>query len=251
MGRISVDFCEIASIKSEKEFLSSGKEGACYFLDSETIIKLFHILRGNRKINFKGYKSDNIAFPIDIYYYADTNLIEGYTMNYLKGMSLSKGFDSSLLIDDLKNAYNKIRIEIEKHPNIYMDDLVSVNILYDYNSNNFNIIDTSKWYKKKDAKLINISKLNAILIDKLLDILKNSYKEIINEDSKLNLLYQEYNNILMGFQYLEKVYNPELFLEFVDRLVKILNNREKKVETIGDLKPKMFFNSQNLKDKRI
>ncbi len=240
MGRFSVDFQGIEELKREKEFLSSGKEGACYFLDSKTIIKLFHILRGNRKINFKGYKSDNIAFPIDIYYYDDTNLIEGYTMNYLKGMSLSKGFDSSLLIDDLKNAYNKIRMEIEKYPNIYMDDLVSVNILYDYNSNNFNIIDTSKWYKKKDAKLINISKLNAILIDKLLDILKNSYKEIINEDSKLNLLYQEYNNILMGFQYLEKVYNPELFLEFVDRLVKILNNREKKVETIGDLKPKVL-----------
>ena len=243
MARFSVDFQGIEEIKREKEFLNSGKEGACYFLDSKTIIKLFHILRGNRKINFKGYKSNNIAFPIDIYYYDDTNFIEGYTMNYLKGMSLSKEFDSSLLIDDLKNAYNKIRIEIENYPDIYMDDLVSVNILYDYNSNNFNIIDTSKWYKKKDAKLVNISRLNAILIDRLLEIVKNSYKDIIEHDPKLNLLYQEYNNILMGFQYLEKVYNPELFLEFVDRLVKIVNNYNEKVETIGDLKPKVLKKS--------
>ncbi len=243
MSPFSINFYDIAEIKNKKTFLNSGKEGACYFLDDKTLIKLFHVLDAKRKIYFSSYKSDNIAFPIDVYYYDNTSFIEGYTMNYLEGVNIAQGFKSSLLIVDLINAYNKIRMEIEKFSNIYMADLVGVNILYDYQNNKINIIDTSKWYPMKDGMLKNISRLDAILIDRLLTVIKNDYQDLLKKNERLELLFQEYTNILMEFQYLEKVYNPNLFREFVDELVKTISNYQDEVFTIGDLKTKIIKKS--------
>ena len=205
MNRVMVGLLDIADIKSNNTFLGNGKEGSCYFLDKDTIIKLFHILKAERKLNFVGYTSDFIAFPKDIYYYNDSKLIEGYTMNYMRGMSLSNEIDSNLLIADLILAYNKIKSEIETLPNIYMDDLVSVNVLYDYNDNNINIIDTSRWYRLKNSKDKNINRLNCILIKSLLmtiNPLDYEYKS-----NRLKKLYSEYRGLILELG----IYNLDIF----------------------------------------
>ena len=151
MGKVLVNIIDILEIESNNTFLAKGKEGSCYFLNKDTVIKIFKTVRKYKNIYIKDHTSPNIAFPKDIYYLEDSNLIKAYTMNYLKGKDIYLGLDSSLLIDNLINAYNKIRLEIEKFPNIYMADLVGVNILYDNSSNEFNIIDTSEWYKLKNS----------------------------------------------------------------------------------------------------
>ena len=52
MNRVMVGFLDIAAIKSNNTFLGNGKEGSCYFLNKDIIIKLFHLLKSERKLNF-------------------------------------------------------------------------------------------------------------------------------------------------------------------------------------------------------
>ena len=232
MNRVMVGLLDIADIKSNNTFLGNGKEGSCYFLNKDTIIKLFHLLKAERKLNFVGYSSDFIAFPKDIYYYYDSNLIEGYTMNYMKGISLSNDLDNDLLIEKLILAYNKIKSEIETLPNIYMADLVRVNVLYDYNANNINIIDTSRWYRLKNSKDKNVNRLNCILIKSLLMTINPLDYEYKSE--KLKKLYNEYRGLELELG----IYNLDIFLEILEELIKYNKKTKDKVKTIGDLKIK-------------
>ncbi len=230
MNRVSVGVIDILEIESNNTLLGFGKEGSCYFLNNNTVLKLFKKVSKYRNIYIKNHTSPYIAFPKDIYYLEDTNLIKGYTMNYLKGKDIYLGLDNSLLIDDLIKAYNKIRLEIEKFPNIYMADLVGVNILYDNSNNEFNIIDTSEWYKLKNALTYNLNSLNY-------NILKSLFKTINLEQSefksnKLRKLYQEYKDLILELN----IYNLDLFMEFITELVTYNKEYKDKVKTISDLK---------------
>ena len=230
MTRVMVDLIDIANIRSNNTFLGNGKEGSCYFLNSDTIIKLFHLLKIDRKINFVGYISDYIAFPKDVYYFDDSKCIEGYTMNYMKGVNLYNGIDNDLLIENLILAYNKIRLEIESFPNICMDDFVTVNTLYDYNNNVINLIDTSRWYRLKNSKDRNVNRLNCTLIYSLLKAI--NAKDYEYKSDKLNKLYDEYRFFKMNLG----IYNLDIFMEMINELIKYNLETKEKVKTIGDLK---------------
>ena len=153
-------------------------------------------------------------------------------MNYMKGINLFKELDDSLLIENFISAYNKIRLEIESFPNIYMADLVGVNVLYDYNANNINIIDTSRWYRLKNSKDLNVNKLNCVLIKSLLltiNPLDYDYKS-----DKLKKLYNEYRSLVLELG----IYNLDIFLEILEELIKYNKETKDKVKTIKDLKIK-------------
>ncbi len=230
MGKVLVNIIDILEIESNNTFLAKGKEGSCYFLNKDTVIKIFKTVRKYKNIYIKDHTSPNIAFPKDIYYLEDSNLIKAYTMNYLKGKDIYLGLDSSLLIDNLINAYNKIRLEIEKFPNIYMADLVGVNILYDNSSNEFNIIDTSEWYKLKNSLIYNINNLNHSLLKSLfrtIDLEESNFKS-----DKLRKLYQEYKDLILDLE----IHDLDLFMNFITELVSYNKEYKDKVKTISDLK---------------
>ena len=238
MGRVSVSRYDIEQIKKNHlTFLGAGREGGCHYIGDGKVLKIFFTPKTRKEISFVGYKSDMIAFPIDIYYYEDSKMVAGYTMNYLLGTDIYKGLPNYILISDLINAYDKIRQEVKKFSNIYMCDLASVNILYDYSEHRINIIDTNCWYRKKDSYKRNISHINGELIT---SILHKINIEEIDKYPTLFKLYQEYRNILKGFRYLDKVYDENLFLKFLEELVKISKNISGEVKNVADLGEKIL-----------
>ena len=223
MSRVLVDINDLDKLR-KLEFLQKGKEGSCYFLNKDEIIKLYHIFDTKRKIYFDNLESNFIAFPKDIYVYKDTDLIAGYTMKYLTGESFLGGFFEKLLLMDLKKAIIDIRGEIAKYPNIYMEDMCLVNLLFDYNLKKIKLIDTSMWYEKEDSKEDNIKKLNMIMMTSLcrnLDWL--TYPLMKDKD-----LHELHRMHISGSESL-----PIEFLELIQ--LKMAERSRKEVKTIGDL----------------
>lgn len=189
MSKVLVDYKRIEEIRTLK-VLGRGKEGSCYLLNDQEVIKLYHILQGNRKIYFEGFESGNISFPKDILFYSDR--IIGYTMNYLHGEKIINGFKRELELEKLKQMYIDIRNVINDYDNIYMEDFCLENILLDYQSNKFNLIDTSRWYLKENSKDKNIMWLNKSLVYVLLRKNLECLNECQNKSKQLFELYRLY-----------------------------------------------------------
>ena len=223
MSRVLVDINDLDKLR-RLEFLQRGKEGSCYFLNKDEIIKLYHIMETRRKIYFDNLESDVISFPKDIYIYKGTDLITGYTMNYLRGEPFVSGFSKKLLLSDLKKAIIDMKDEISKYPNIYMEDMCLVNLLFDYMLKKIKLIDTSMWYLREDSLEDNIKKFNMIMMTSLCRSIDwiNTY---LRKDRELHELYRMH---IYGNDSL-----PIEFLESIEFKMSEINGQE--VKTIGDL----------------
>lgn len=226
MSKVLVDFQEIEEYKNNK-MCGSGKEGACYYLSNNLIIKIFHIFINNRVVHFDTFKDNNIAFPIDIYIDNLVKLETAYTMKYFKGVKMTRGVPKRIKIDDLKKAYIKMKKVINNYWDIYMVDMCLENILYDKDKNEFNLIDTSRWYPLFDCGSMNLTQFNNCLCYALLshnlDWVKN------NNSGELLKLYNMFlNNEFINFNELLDIARYEM-----------LKTSDKKVLTIGDLTPKV------------
>lgn len=224
MGHVLV---ELKTLKNQKNKLGKeGREGICYILPNNKVIKLFHGLDKDRKILFDNLYNSQIAFPIDILYDNQSNLIAGYTMEYLQGECMLDGLRKDIDIQDLKSAYLKIRIIMLKYKNIYMDDLCLENILYDYKNNNINIIDTSSWYEKQDGFIDNIENFNWQLMTALLYSININYVQL-KQNKEINEILKMYEN---------HIHDISMFLEFLNNLEKYVSeNNGQKVKTIKDM----------------
>ena len=216
---------EIKTIKKYKN-IGNGKEGTCYLTPEGKIIKLFHSWYDDKKIEYLNLQNKQIAFPID--YLVDINKeIVGYTMHYLNGEQLIKNCKDDLELRVLRNAYLQMRLIILKLKDIYMDDLCLDNILFDYNKCILNLIDTSRWYKKIDGQIENISEFNWQIMTTLLNTIDYSHYKLKDEKelSDLYLTYKWSKNLL------------SIFLDFLNVLEKKVSEYKGfKVLTIRDLK---------------
>ena len=230
MGKVLVDFQEIEKYKKNNMCGSPGREGTCYYLTDDIIIKIFHVFVGDKRVYFDGLEDEHIAFPIDVYIDDIVKLETAYTMKYLEGTCLINGFASGIRIENVKQAYITLRKVIEEYHDIKMYDMCLANILYDKNTNSFRLIDTSRWYPSNNAFSKNIEQFNNCLCYSLfrhnLDWISklNSEKEL-RELDKLVKLYENYlaNNF------------PN-FAELLDIVsYEIGKKSDKKIKTIGDL----------------
>ena len=221
MACVLVDDKELENIRKSK-YLSSGDEGICYIY-KDLIFKIYKYLIYDRKLHFDLEKSDQIAFPEDILVYKDTKEILGYTMKILHGVNIKNGFLESLSISDLKKAYIKLRIEIERFSYIDMENISLTNILFDYDKNHLNLIDTSLWVPSNYASDLNVERLNYSLITAISTTLDwNRY--FLNSDKDLFDLYGMYLN------------HSSHFLEFLCLIEeKVSERKQDKVKTIKDL----------------
>ena len=240
MGVVRLNYQQMDEIRKNKP-IGTGKEGSCYFLDNNKIIKLYHSFFRHNKLYFVNLKDERIAFPIDIIYYENTNLMVGYTRPYLNGVNLVNGFPRELNLNSLKQAYNELKKLIEKYQNIYMDDMCLDNILYNPN-NYFSLIDTSRWYPKENGYIESINDINLMFIASLF---KNVDKEMFYEDNFFMELYNlyhqyeiEFDKRICGMKY-DKINIECLFIECLKIIEqKISEIKEYKVEKIKDLQIK-------------
>ena len=226
--KVLVSEKEIERLKSSKP-MGQGKEGTCYFQgNGSKIIKLFYEkeLERHNEISFTNMYHEQIAFPIDVLINEKGETI-GYTMNYLSGIKIINGLNDSLSIEDLKKAYFNMRIIILKLKNIYMEDNCLENMLYDYQKNRINLIDTSRWYEKLDGQIGSINNFNRQLITALINSIDFKHHKL-NHDKRLFEMYLDYRKT-------EDVLS--LFIEFLNEIEKKVSEyKGEKVKTIGELK---------------
>lgn len=205
-----------------------GKEGKCYLPNNgNKLVKIFDEEYKVEKINFVGLENSQIAFPIDTLYDKNGNL-RGYTMYYLVGEKFINGFLEDLKLQDLKQVYLKTRILMLKLKNIYMDDNCLENMLYDYQQNKINLIDTSGWYQELDGEIKSINEFNWQMMSALLkNVNWKQYK--FNHDKQLLDLY-------LTYKYTSFTGIESLFIEFLNELeLKVSEYKGEKVKTIKDL----------------
>ena len=164
MAIIRVNYKEIEALRYGV-LVGYGKEGRCYFQeDDNLLVKLFHYFIKDRQIYFSYLKDARISFPVDILKYEDTESVVGYTLPFLQGESLKDGFKMDTSLEKLKESFLELKELINKYKDIYMNDICLDNIFYDYDKNQFNLIDTSRWYPKVNGYRENLSNINWIFI---------------------------------------------------------------------------------------
>ena len=224
MSRININYQDIDKLRKCR-ICGKGMEGISYFLDEKTILKLYKFLCLENDLHFVGLKSDFIAFPIDVYGYQDSKYIVGYTSKFCKGFKLESGFKESLLIEDLVKAYNMARTEIERYPNIFMDDLSKENMIYNEDDDSISFIDTSFWKEKASSLNTNLKVFDSEMLGSLVISTLDIARELLRSKSKLGSIY--------GRSYMSK--DNLVFLEFLDEYIREFEKEHEKVKTIGDL----------------
>lgn len=222
MACVLVDENELKKIKQGK-YINSGDEGSCY-LYNNLIFKLYHNSIYDRRVYFDLENSNNIAFPEDILIDINNKTILGYTMKNLSGINIKNGFLDDLNLENLKNAYKKIKNEIEKYSYIDMNNISLTNTLFDYRNNNINLIDTSLWTSGVELDNLNKERLNYMLIKALCITLDwDRYK--LNSQK---ILFDLYGMHLNGNSY---------FIDFLTEIERsIMELNQCKIKTIKDLR---------------
>ena len=222
MAHILINNQELENIRKSK-YISSGDEGCCYYYKG-LIYKIYHELSSSRNIYFNLEITNNIAFPKDILMSLEDRKIIGYTMNLLCGKNLQNGFLEELSLENLKKAYQNIRNEIEKFSYIDMNNISLTNILFDYEKNSFNLIDTSLWTKEQYiTSNINVERFNSMLI-KALSITLDWNRYFLNSEP---ILFDLYGMYLSGQSY---------FIEFLTEIEELNSEiKGKKVLKIKDI----------------
>lgn len=191
MAIIRVNYKEIEALRYGV-LVGYGKEGRCYFQeDDNLLVKLFHYFIKDRQIYFSYLKDARISFPVDILKYEDTESVVGYTLPFLQGESLKDGFKMDTSLEKLKESFLELKELINKYKDIYMNDICLDNIFYDYDKNQFNLIDTSRWYPKVNGYRENLSNINWIFIAGLTESLDLKHNRL-SEDEFFNKLYKIY-----------------------------------------------------------
>lgn len=213
-----------------------GSDARC-FIDKDKIFKLYKRTKPINSItDFSSYKSDSIAFPL---YYLDDfikDFIAGEVMNYFNKQRLYQSLHNGQTnIDKLVANYGKLRHDIKKFPEIYMNDLFSGNILYD--ETGFTLVDTTKWNvdEKKDYAYANIS----VVANEIMEIIVEDYMELngfILEKIKPNFLkYGEMGADLYNLLSMTS-YNGDSLLEILDLYRELVFRvLGVKIETLDDI----------------
>ena len=230
MSRVSVDYFELEKIR-RNAIIGSGMETICYQYDKEHVLKLFRFLLANRKIYFEGLTSPNIAFPIDIYEYRETGLIQGIFAQRFYGNNLKNGFKEELDIKTLLDAYNEIRKELINHSDIKIMDINSENVLFDKKNKSFRLIETTNWVPSSLSTDANLKKLDDLLMQTMC-----FYNLGIDENFLFTNPYilEIYNRWFNGYD----IKDNEIFPEFLSEIQSVASHELGKVKTIGELRRK-------------
>lgn len=135
--------------------LGEGSEGKCYLgkdgLAYKVIDQCFIKRDVSSIITSNDYQLKHFAFPIDVYYNPEKNIIYGYNSKTLKGDIFS---DNYFILDDINtdamiSAYYELLEDVKtiSEDNIYLFEAIN-NLLF--NNSDYMLIDTLDYKKMKD-----------------------------------------------------------------------------------------------------
>lgn len=214
-----------------------GTEGFCY-IDNDLIYKIYFSYL-DKEFDFSIFKSPYISFPINYLYdrnFKETDKVVGEIMPYFDKKDISTSISNDVLLSDIKKHSVSIIEEIKKFPNIQMNDLCWVNLLY--NEEGFSIIDTTSWIiTDKDVSEYNIKKFYGCLswriaLEKLglyNEILKNEV--FINNLLKIGAKGKELMKVILAI-----INNDYQVLPMIDLYQEIaLKDDYGDIKTVGDM----------------
>ena len=210
------------------DYLESGDEGDCYFLDEKTVVKIYYCLDKYRHVYFDDMYHEQIAYPIDILIDKESKLIAGYTMPYLAGEKISDSLDKFITIDDLRDAYTDLLEVFKEQEHIYAKDNCLENMLYDPKEKRINIIDTSRWYERWRGHKDSMCEFNMYMVNALLKTF-DYYNDKIKKTKRLQSLYDLYEYYCSGYgiDLIKEALTSEL-----DCLVTLFGDMLEEVETV-------------------
>ncbi len=170
MNRGLVNIKEFRDNFSKADF-RLGKSSYC-FIVGDKIYKFYAKKYGNpitptNECDLSIYKADTIVFPIEYIY--DKKICCGEIQEYIKSSCIIESFNCDALVSRILESYDQVIGDLLLYPNIYMQDVSSVNILYS-NELGFHIIDTMEWkIVSKDMYKVNLSNFNLGLIKEIFE----------------------------------------------------------------------------------
>lgn len=175
--KILVDYNSLLK-KYNGDIFLRGKDGFCLVRD-DLIYKVYFLPKYNTCFyDFSGYKSDLIAFPLHYLYnfrMFSNDIVVGEIMPYHAKKTIINSIIGSTDVHNLIKNYSLMICELEKYPEIMMQDLVSSNILYNENDG-FSLIDTFDWLINEKCNYFLLNKrwfdfeLSSLLLGNLLEL---------------------------------------------------------------------------------
>ena len=198
-----VDLTVLRSLKDKADF--HGKSSYC-FLQGDKIIKIYasdnddryKTLDGKSIPDLSKYHNKTIIFP-DSYIY-ENGVKTGEIMDYISDKSIYYVVFDDVIINSFLKNYDIAIKDISKYPNILMNDLCSVNILYSDNKG-FHIIDTSEWKLfDRNTSYRNTKRFNEQIISSLFE-----YVEMpVNYRGDYPIFDEKFKENTLRFGYLGK-----------------------------------------------
>lgn len=238
---IYVDKNEIENLKPLKN--GCGTYGQCYFLNDDTLLKLFYeevqqsswLYKVTDIAPLAGHSNETYVFPEKLAF-CDEQFI-GYTMQYIKGKTNLQRI-SNYNLDSFANAIKKVEYDTISLANkgIASVDVNQTNILF---NNSFNIIDTDSYYFQLTNKLSDSDSIKHLkkLIYK--DNIKSFYEicfEMINRDKNIKN-FANYNKQLREMANIIKYYQTPIMDDYIRTLKKeVLEISDIDVETYSDMR---------------
>ncbi len=169
MNRGMVDLKELRANFDKADF-KHGKSSYCFII-GDKIYKIFAKKYGNPEMpknqcDLSMYQADTIMFPLEYIY--EYNQSVGEISQYIANKSIMDSFNATAIISRILESYDEVVGDLMMFPDIYMQDICGVNILFS-NELGFHIIDTTDWIKSKNMFSVNLSKFNVSLIGEIFE----------------------------------------------------------------------------------
>lgn len=169
MNRGSVNLQELRANFSNANF-KDGKSSYCFII-GDKIYKIYAKKYDNpemptNKCDLSKFEADTIVFPLE-YIYENKKSV-GEISQYINSMRLIDSFNATANISKILESYDEVVGDLQMFPDIYMQDICAVNVLFS-NELGFHIIDTTEWKKSKNMFTVNLSKFNLTLIGEIFE----------------------------------------------------------------------------------
>ena len=202
------EYVNIHKVKS----LGSGREGTCFLLDDNSVIKLLYSdYYSDYALQFKDIESPTFVFPKNCAFVKD--YVRAIIMEYVQGDSLSKHKPIEQRIDLLGDKLQILTDSLDdiSSKGILVKDFHCGNVIY--NDNEFKVIDTLPYLYLHGNNYKN---------ENLYEVMNRIYSFLLEDIMKYNEIYKKYGYI----GNIDKLDNPAIYLRYLKEELENITDQE-------------------------